>query len=207
MELTRIQLNLGDPNARRDLADPYQMHSTLVRAFVQASDEPALPFLWRLDEPRQGEPPVLLVQSMAQANWSVLDKEVPSWALRRETRQWDPDRVLRHGQRVVFRIRCNPTVTRHGKRLGLWRELEQREWFERQAITSGLTDLELSVVTSQRVVGRRRKGGGADVVVCAAMFEGHARIDDVATLTAAIARGIGHAKMMGLGLLSIALAG
>lgn len=119
-------------------------------------------------------------------------------------RNWNPAEALQRAKHVAFRIECNPTVTRAGKRLGLWKEEEQLAWFDRQAVRSGLADVRVETVSSNRLVGGRRKGEGAAVVVCAARFEGRARVEDPHALATAIENGIGHAKMMGLGLLSLA---
>jgi len=204
MELARITLNLGNAGVRRDIADPYQMHSTLARAFSSGSTAMPDRFLWRLEQPRADQPPVLLVQSLRGGRWEAFEREVPAWIQRRDTRNWDPADVLYRGRPVAFRIRCNPTVTRAGKRLGLWAEEEQLAWFDRQAVKSGLSEVRVETVSSERLVGNRRKGEGAAVVVCAAQFEGRAHVADSDALIAAMASGIGHSKMMGLGLLSLA---
>lgn len=204
MELARIVLNIGNAGVRRDIADPYQMHSTLARAFCADSGGTPGKFLWRLEHARADQPPVLLVQSPSGGRWEAFEREVPAWILRRDTRNWNPVEVLKPDRRIAFRIRCNPTVTRAGKRLGLWSEAEQLAWFDRQAVKSGLSDVRVEAVSSNRLVGNRRKGEGAAVVVCAAQFEGRGRVENPDVLVAALASGIGHSKMMGLGLLSLA---
>lgn len=204
MELTRIHLNIGNPGVRRDVSDPYEMHSTLARAFAAGPTSPPERFLWRLEATRSDQTPVVLVQSEAGGHWEVFEHQNPGWMARRETRSWIPESALRPGLRVGFRIRCNPTVTRQGKRLGLWRESEQRAWFARQAAQCGLGDVRIDQVTGERLLGRRRKGEGPGVIVCAAQFDGFAVIDAPALVAGAVHAGIGHAKMMGLGLLSLA---
>ena len=180
------------------------MHSTLARAFCADSGATPGKFLWRLEQARAEQPPILLVQSPSGGRWEAFELEVPGWILRRDTRTWSPVEALQRDRRIAFRIRCNPTVTRAGKRLGLWTEAEQLAWFGRQAVKSGLSDVSVEVVSSNRLVGNRRKGEGAAVVVCAAQFEGRARIDNPDALVTALESGIGHSKMMGLGLLSVA---
>src|SRR3546814_15735159 len=72
MLLHRIHLNPRCKEARRDLADPYQMHETLCRAFFpQETKCPPGALLWR-HEPetdRQGRTRVLL-QSRVPPDWS-----------------------------------------------------------------------------------------------------------------------------------------
>jgi CRISPR system Cascade subunit CasE len=181
------------------------MHSTLSRAFAASVSDRPERYLWRLETPRNGALPFVLVQSKAQGNWPKLLAEVPGWCAPPETRSWDPSDVLVQGMSVQFRLRANTSVSRQGKRIGLWREAEQRDWFIRQLQRAGLTELCFSSVVSERLLGNRRRGEGK-VVVCAAQADGSALVSSTATLTAAVGDGLGHAKMMGLGLLSIARA-
>ena len=70
MFLQRIHLNLRCREARRDLADPYQLHSTLCRAF-SPPDQKCLEgeFLWRLEPETDSLGPRILVQSRAKPDW------------------------------------------------------------------------------------------------------------------------------------------
>jgi CRISPR system Cascade subunit CasE len=204
MELARLTLDLTNAQVRRDIADPYEMHSTLARAFAADATSRPDPFLWRLEPVRIDGPPVVLVQSEAGGRWDSFQASAAGWASRIDTKTWVPEKVLSDGSAVAFRLRSNPTVTRDGKRLGLWREDQQRAWFERQATRAGLRDLSFSISDSARVTGKRRKSGNAQVVICSVLFEGRARVAELPLVAAAIRAGIGHAKMMGQGLLSIA---
>lgn len=206
MELARITLNVASIEARRDIADPYQMHSTLARAFVTSSSDKPDRFLWRLESPRNGDTPWLLVQSAAGGDWHKLLREVPGWAVGQEVRIWEPEKHIKRGMALQFRLRANTAVARNGKRVGLWRADEQRQWFLRQFEKAGLSDAELTAVTSERVVGKRRRGEGG-VTVCAAQVDGVGVVESAEQLVEAIRHGIGHAKMMGLGLLTVARVG
>ena len=204
MELARLTLDLANPQVRRDIADPYEMHSTLARAFAADATSRPERFLWRLEALETDAPPIVIVQSDTGGGWERLAAAAVGWASRIETKSWAPERVLTAGAAISFRLRCNPTVTRNGRRLGLWREAEQRAWFERQAQRAGLSDAGFSLSGAERVTGKRRKSADAQVVICSVLVEGRARVADASLLAAAIRAGIGHAKMMGQGLLSIA---
>jgi CRISPR system Cascade subunit CasE len=204
MELARITLNLADWQARRDLADPYDMHSTLARAFAPAADAPPEPFLWRLEPPAGGRTVQLLVQSDGGGRWEALRTEIPRWALGVDLRAWDPAATLQRGLRVRFRLRANPTVTRGGKRRALINEPDQRQWLERQFEKSGIQATGFEVVEGVRLNARRRKEGGAMLTVNAVLYEGAAFVVDPAAAVEAVTRGLGHARMLGLGLLSLA---
>jgi CRISPR system Cascade subunit CasE len=204
MELARLTLNLLNPQVRRDISDPYEMHSTLARAF--AADETARPerFLWRLEPLRNEAPPTVIVQSENGGRWDTFAAACAGWSVRIEAKSWIPEKALRDGAAITFRLRCNPTVTKKGKRLGLWREDQQRAWVERQVVRAGMRDPAFSISESARVTGNRRKSGETPVVVCSILVEGRAQVAEVPLLAAAIRAGIGHAKMMGQGLLSVA---
>ena len=204
MELTRVELNPGDARARRDLANPYEMHSTLARAFADGAQYPARNFLWRL-EPRIGlANPVLLVQSQSAAHWGNFEKVQSNWALAIDSKQVDERTLVTSGRILRFRLRANPTVTRQGKRHGLYREDDQIGWLERQAARHGFEAQALAVSEPSRIVASRRRSGASQVVVYSALFDGVLRVTDVDLFVHALREGLGHAKALGLGLLSVA---
>lgn len=203
MQLTKIVLNPASRLARADLADAYEMHSTLSRAFATADGEPVSRFLWRQESTRPGEPGFVLVQSSAGGDWRALRTAKPGWAASIESREWQPANVLRVGQQLQFRLRANPTVTRDGKRRALLKQPEQESWLARQLQRVGLEAVAVEVREGVRLTGRRRKES-ANVIVNAVLFEGVVAVVDAVGAAGAIETGIGHAKMMGLGLLSVA---
>lgn len=73
MHLTRLRLDPRSPQARRDLSDAYEMHRTLVRAFVRAPDQTPPRILWRAEPAAAWSDPVVLVQSQDVGDWSVLN--------------------------------------------------------------------------------------------------------------------------------------
>ena len=213
--LYRLRLNLADRAVRRDLANAYDMHRTLSRAFVDSDQGPVHPFLWRLEPSSNDEPPVLLLQAASSAHWAQLPS---GYLLSCQERCWDPAAVLYSGRRVMFRLRANPTVHRvpqaeltakppgqsargRRKRLGLWRETEQLQWLHRQAQRVGLACVEATVSQSERLRCRKRDG---TITLASAQFDGRAVIADPAALVAGISAGLGHGRMLGHGLLSLA---
>jgi CRISPR system Cascade subunit CasE len=74
MFLHRIYLDPRCREARRDLSDPYQLHSTLCRAFCDSARKcPENEFLWRLEpETNFTGCTRVLVQSRAPADWSCI---------------------------------------------------------------------------------------------------------------------------------------
>lgn len=203
MHLTQLRLDPHDANARRDLADPYDMHRTLARAFVQ-SDQNALPrFLWRLEPGQAWADPVVLVQSEHAPDWSFLS--TVNGYLRADagglaSKTFDLSGMLRRPT-LRFRLAANPTVTRAGKRLGLIGEDAQLAWLERQGQRLGF-DLATALVSASDMVHGRK--GSTRISLRRVVFEGVLRVSDPTALAEAVAQGVGHGKALGCGLLSLA---
>ncbi|AXE30992.1 type I-E CRISPR-associated protein Cas6/Cse3/CasE [Chromobacterium phragmitis] len=197
MYLTQLRLDARQAAARRDLANAYDMHRSLCRAF--AADEHAKParFLWRLErhDATQGEA-VVLVQSEQPGNWQPL-----SHLLNVASKPLLLDTLVQTDKRYFFRLLANPTVTREGKRYGLQAEEEQLTWLARQLEKSGAVVQHVQRGLSQQ--WRLRKPGRL-ITVQAVRFDGVLAVDDAQKLRLAMASGLGHAKAMGLGLLSLA---
>jgi len=224
MRLHRIHLNPRCKEARRDLADPYQMHATLCRAFFPpetACSQGAL--LWR-QEPetdREGRPRIL-IQSRATPDWSRID--VSDWLAQTEPgidlmQKLKLDQ-LNAGQMFRFRLRANPCKTVQGKRHGLVHPVAQREWLARKGEQHGFAlpesatpdyfDMQgaegrayhdVRVSHEQMLKGSQHSGNA--IRVYAVLFEGRLTVADPARFRAALETGIGHSKVMGLGLLSV----
>ncbi|KKZ10624.1 MAG: hypothetical protein TH68_10070 [Candidatus Synechococcus spongiarum 142] len=210
LHLAKLTLNLQSSEARRDLADPYDMHRTLNRAF--AGSDGLSPFLWRLEDCRPGDLPVILVQSKDAPNWQQLPER---WSVDQAQRVWEPEKVILPGQWVRFRVLVNPTISTvpkgvevqgsargYRKRLGLIKAEDQLSWFQRQGQRLGLHRVSATVVRSGKVRSSKKKGHPMTVVIT--LLEGQALVADVAALARGIGTGIGHARMLGLGLISVA---
>jgi CRISPR system Cascade subunit CasE len=226
MFLHKLVINLRSRDARRDVADPYAMHSTLCRAFVP-EDTPMPPgaVLWRLETPdRQMAKPILLVQSSESlppdwsrlpAGWLTDSPILPPLNLA-ECLGLDS---LRPGTVFRFCLRANPSKCVQKKRLGLLHRPEQEQWLRRvgkelggfsvpklasffgDAEPSGL-DVRISEETM--LTGRKHNGSDRDIRIFSALFEGLLTVESPGMFRSALANGIGHGKAMGLGLLSLA---
>ena len=221
MFLNRIHLNPRCREARRDLSDPYQLHSTLCRAFSIGEGKcPAGEFLWRLEsEIGPAGKPRVLVQSRKIPNWASIG--ISDWLA-----QVDPSidlqaklnlNVLKAGARFRFRLRANPCVRRNGKRLGLLRQGEQEKWLIRKGQLHGfalprfdstglpeLYDNSVNVQISQEQMLYGHKRSGTTLQIFSALFDGALSVVDPEKFKNALRSGIGHGKVLGLGLLSIA---
>jgi CRISPR system Cascade subunit CasE len=203
MYLTHIQLDLNHSLARADLADPYQMHSTLARLMSPNDTQAPANFLWRCEAMGQHNFSVLL-QSHGAPFPERLESKHQGWAKTIRTKQFDVIEFLSRSERFQFRLRANPSVCRAGKRHGLHREEEQLAWLNRQGERGGFGVEFASVSQAQRSVGHRRKGAQS-VVLFDVLFDGVLLKTDASSLLATIENGIGRGKHMGLGLLSLAV--
>lgn len=202
MHLTRLRLDPRSAQARRDLADPYEMHRTLVRAFVRSGDQAPPRILWRVEPTSAWSDPILLVQALELADWSVLE-QLPGYLQQRqpwETKQLIPEEWLRADQSYRFRLFANPTVTREGKRLGLVAEDAQLAWLTRQGERLGF-NVEAALVTGSELLRSRK--GESQISLLRACFEGRLRVVDKEALSKALRTGIGPGKAFGCGLLSL----
>lgn len=220
MFLHRIHLDPRCREARRDLADPYQLHSTLCRAFSKPEAKcPANEFLWRLEQ--ETDPsgyPRILVQSRTIPDWTGIG--VKGWLATADPAVDLKERLkldsLKAGQRFRFRLRANPCVTRNGKRLGLLRLEEQETWITRKGEQHGfslplLTSFDLSETMQKRIDVRisqeqmlqGNQHSGNSVRIYSVLYDGIIMIADPDKFRTALQTGIGHGKVMGLGLLSV----
>ena len=199
MYLTRLRLDGRHAHCRRDLASAYEMHRTLTRAFVEGADTRPARFLWRLDsvDVMQGEA-VLLVQSDQPGRW---DSFPAGYVLERLAKQLDLSALLQEQRHYRFRLLANPTVSREGKRYGLNKEEEQLAWLNRQMEKAGCALRDVLRTRSERWALRKK---GHLITVQAVGFEGILQLEQAASLQSVMLQGIGHAKSLGLGLLSLA---
>jgi CRISPR system Cascade subunit CasE len=209
MLLHKLHLDLHCKEVRRDISDPYEMHSTLCRAFTD-SEKKCAPgtFLWRLEpETSATGMPIILVQGKVLPVWSRI--LVPDWFAEKP---WPPIDIkeklrlnpedLAVGKRFRFRLRANPSVCRMGKRYGLYKADEQDEWLLQQGKLKGFSLETIHRSQELMLTGNRRAGGSMKVF--SVLYEGVLRVTDPVTFIEAVSNGIGHGKTMGLGLLSIA---
>jgi len=220
MFLSRIHLDLRCREARRDLSNPYQLHSTLCRAFSAPETKcPQGEFLWRLEpETDFSGSPRIIVQSRKIPDWTGIG--VKGWLLQADS-AIDLNEKLKidsfgKGQRFRFRLRANPCVTRNGKRLGLLQLVDQEKWLERKGLQHGFSLPQLSsfdfsetseervdVRVSQDLMLRDKQHSDNSIRIFSVLYDGILIISEPSQFKEALRTGIGHGKVMGLGLLSV----
>lgn len=215
MYLSRLILNPRSRRVQREAADPYQMHRTIMRAFPNHLTEGAERVLFRLEhQPRAGIL-TLLVQSLTVPDWSWLETPDCGNYLLSMTGDLNPavkafTPVFTAGQLLVFRLRANPTVKRKfadgaHKRIGLYDESKQIGWLRRKGEHGGFEVL--SVRTSGCSLVRAtvaRANGFHRAQILSVQFEGVLRVTNPLEFQDTIRQGVGSAKGLGFGLLSVA---
>jgi CRISPR system Cascade subunit CasE len=233
MFLSKLILNLRSPNVRRDLARPYEMHRTIWKAHPSLQRNPTTGafderILFRVDSGlTDRDPPTLLVQSEVEPDWNQLDER---YCLR-EPACKPFDFTFTTGQRLRFRLRANVSKrvaaknerlggTMVGKRVGLTTETEQIRWLLRKGEVGGfqipgewvqakdpetdqaieLANFRVDAFAENRIRNVKGEGGA----LAAVRFEGILIVTDPTQFRETLFAGVGPAKGMGFGLLSVA---
>jgi CRISPR system Cascade subunit CasE len=215
MFLSKLALNLRSPQARHDLEDFYDLHRTLFRAFPDRLNGGPGRVLFRLDSDRATGAPTLLVQSEKPPDWAALPRGYTHAA------EFKPSEiVVATGQRLAFRLRANPTYKtgtpskaerlagvgqRNGKRLGFLREEDQVVWLRRKGDAGGFRVESVTVVPEGIVRGSKAAGGvRLALSLLSVRFDGLLTVADPDRFLQAVREGVGPAKGLGFGLLSVA---
>jgi CRISPR system Cascade subunit CasE len=223
MYLSRILVNPRSRQVRSELANPYELHRTICRAFPDANynlNEPS-GILFRLDLHARSGLPILIVQSHRSPDWSFLLGPEKTYLLppvdfppginaNPEVKAFRPD--LRPGQNLLFRLRANPTKrlgknegADHHKRVGILREVDQLQWLERKLEAAGAR-LHSARTSNHTMLAaeRRHENGRQNLTFLAVQFDGVLTVLEPEKLIAGLESGIGSGKGLGFGLLSLA---
>ena len=211
MYLSRLILNPLSRQVQQEIANPYQMHRTILHAFPQDLRANGERVLFRVDAlPRTGQLH-LLVQSQGKPDWTWLasrDGRRPYLAAsdRPNPAVKQTDLQLAAGQVLAFRLLANPTKRPgksfgpdKGKRVGLYTAEEQMAWLQRKADQSGFTVL-TAVPAAAAKIADRTKG----VELLSVRFDGLLQVQQPDTVLEAVRNGIGSGKAFGFGMLSVA---
>jgi CRISPR system Cascade subunit CasE len=215
MYLSRLILNPRSRRVQKEIADPYQLHRSLMRAFPDGLEDGDERVLFRLDAHPRSDALSLLVQSLNAPDWSWLAEPgargylLPEELLPPQVTENLATKALNleftHGQRLAFRLRANPTVKRNGKRLGLLREEEQHAWLARKAQAGGFRIVTASVWEEGLMSGtiHRSQEESHRLRLLAVRFDGLLQVVEPARFQDTLQAGIGSGKGLGFGLLSL----
>jgi CRISPR system Cascade subunit CasE len=220
MYLSQLILNPRSRQVQRELADPYEMHRTVMSAFPTDLPEDER-VLFRLEQNPRTNQLSLLVQSQHAPVWEPLSASGKSYLLLTEAcpdgllnpavKRVELDGKLTPSQLLVFRLRANPTVKKkaegkkNGRRVGLYRQEEQLQWLQRKLEAAGCKLIEARIVNQDRIYTKRRRGNQMRVMQFVSVgFDGLLQVEHPVRFLEAVNNGIGSGKGLGFGLLSLA---
>jgi CRISPR system Cascade subunit CasE len=222
MYLSRLILNPRSRQVQRELADPYEMHRTICRAFPNESfrDNESSGILFRVDLHPRTRIPTLLVQSRQKPDWDFLLADRKNYLLGEAALSLgeknpdfkEMDLQLRDGQVLAFRLRANPTVKKdregkkQGQRVGLVREEEQLAWLQRKIKAAGGALVSAHVAGEASLRGKLflEKDDERRMRFVSVQFDGILQVKAPDLLVKTVGAGIGSGKGLGFGLLSLA---
>lgn len=203
MFLSRLMLNPLSRTVGRDLRDPYQMHRTIMSGFSANLDKKGERILFRIDSIKGQSMLSLMVQSWGKPNWPSSIIESGYVLHRPQIKKYDPE--LQDGLIFRYRLRANPTIKRDGRRLGLYSEEEQLEWLKRKSELNGFELLSTITIPEGKVkAAKKDHNENSELTFVAVRFDGMLKVIDPFKFGQALRQGIGPAKGLGFGLLSLA---
>lgn len=222
MYLTRLTLNLKSQSVRRDLADCWRMHRTIMAAFplVEGDGRLAHKVLHRVEPAKNGARRLhLLVQSESQPDWKGLPAHYLAEGEAPEVKSIGEQLAsVTDGMVLNFRLRANPTrkvdtksgpdgVRRNGRRKKVQGEEEQLNWLLRKASVAGFSLIDVRRNDEGGEFGSAGDASSArrnELFFGSVLFEGTLRVTDSNLFLSALRDGVGSGKAFGFGLLSIA---
>ncbi len=190
--LTRITADKRDVLSQ-GISDPYDWHQALWKAFP-GHDGEERSFLFRVEEKEKCFQ-IFLLSEIPVSN--------PDWG------KWETKEIsesfLSHSS-YHFKLRANPTKRSNngdnkGKRVGLYKEEELKEWLTRKAEQSGFKMENFAV--AKPVNEFFSKKGATGNKLNRVDFEGLLEVVDKEKFKTAFCEGIGSAKSLGFGMLII----
>lgn len=154
--LSRLMLNPFSRQVMSEIAHPYEMHRTIMRAFpeqgqgsiTRAREEFGV--LFRCESKTDNGTIMVYVQSLLEPDWSFLEglRDYLHRSNSGKAYEWKDImpayRKLKNGQLLSFRLKANPTkrVAKEGdplrgKRVDLLREADQIDWLVRKSNGNG----------------------------------------------------------------------
>lgn len=217
MYLSRLLLNPHSHQIQREIRDPYNLHRTLMQAFMDKRDQSGV--LHRLDTDPRTSLRFLLVQSQSKPDWSYwIEKKYllpPDPFIAEANPAVKPFTLTLHIEQILrFRLVANPTVKKNGKRRPLLEENERRHWLqtigegcaEKKRASRGFKILEMDLQQpyTQPSQIHRDDQTSHKLTLNIVQFDGRLQVTDPDKLITALHQGIGPAKAFGCGLLSLA---
>ena len=196
--LTRLMLQSRSKLVRSEIMKPHEMRTRLARVFGdEGGDIDESAFLYRVERsPR----PHVLVQTKFEPGWPSLGNLSEFLAKPPEVKVIKPK--FSKGDRFLFRLRANPTLRVAGKRHGLYEWEDQAKWLARKAEDNGFSIKKFTVRQEDclELHGNR----GRVTKFATVQYDGELDVINPLMFADAFENGVGSARAMGYGLLSLA---
>ncbi len=212
MILSKLNLDINCSQVKKDLANPYSMHRTILRAFPTPLPEGER-VLFRIENIVDWGIPFVLVQSQTQSDWTKIEKQYPAYFLEAPKVKSLQSLQIKNGGLLRFRLRANPTKrvlyesTQHSQRISLFSEENRKQWLLRKSQTSGFSiNPETLIITDApyRTISIAKEDKTYKATINMVDYQGILQVTDLDALLTSLRQGIGPAKGLGCGLLSVA---
>ncbi|MDO9545159.1 MAG: type I-E CRISPR-associated protein Cas6/Cse3/CasE [Pelolinea sp.] len=212
MYLSKLLLNKNCAQARADLGNPYNMHRTIMRSFPTPLSEDER-VLFRIEYAISGENAVVLVQSMEEPNWEKVEKLHNDYFAQEPMSRSLKTLKFKNGD--LFRFRMRVTISKRvvyknsgkSQRISLFSEQDRIEWLNRKAKNGGFS------LMGERLVVRdapyrnfliKRENENFRATLNMVDVDGQLTVEDGEKFLECFMQGIGPAKGLGCGLVSLA---
>ncbi len=207
MYLSLLRLNPRSRRAMTEASRPYELHRSLLTAFPDKAAGGPGRVLFRLDTDRETGSMSVLVQSEKKPDWARLNGAT-GFVTECKCKEFEPK--LAPEQVLRFRLLANPTkrTSSTGKRQGILNDEDQLDWLRNKGIKGGFKLINAFTVNEGFSKDKMtdRNDAKHSVTMLAVRFDGILRVIDPDVFRCTIQDGIGSAKGLGFGLLSIAQA-
>ena len=203
MYLTKLLLNPTSYRVQKELSNPYQLHRTIMRAFPNNLKDTKKNgrILFRIEKDATKQYPSVLIQSTLCPNWEFLINERQYLIKSPLFKQFNYPKFY-GGNKYWFRLFGNPTKKTVGKRVGMYKEIEQYKWLKRKAELAGFALLNVNITKKEEVTAKIGKNT-KKMTFQGIQFEGALQIVNPEKFEAALKDGIGSGKAFGFGFLTI----
>lgn len=203
MYLSKLVLNERDRTVQRDLSNAHALHQRIMQAFPDEQQENSRAN-WNILFRQEPDSSIVLVQSGVEPNWMHLSNNYLIQSPNLTSVDFATSR-LEVGRVLQFRLKANPSKRdkQSRKLIGMFHQVDQIAWLERQASQHGFKLLSVDVIPTPNVFGVKAKGK-APIRIFTVMYQGILQITDSAQFINVMQQGIGRGRSYGCGLLSIA---
>lgn len=205
MYLSLLRLDHRSRRAMTEASRPYELHRSLLTAFPDEDAGGPGRVLFRLDTDHESGGMSVIVQSEKEPSWARLNGAT-GFVTECKCKEFQPS--LASGQVLRFRLRANPTrrVDGTGKRQGILGHEEQIEWLRKKGQLGGFELIGATAVDEGFAKDRKtyQNSFRHSITLLSVRFDGLLRVVDPEAFRDMLEDGIGSAKGLGFGLLSIA---